>query len=102
MVSRADDPHAADGVRLPGIGCACRAPRCEADLSTAGSASMPARLALASPIRPFLVASSGEPPDGIFPPTLVLDVPPGARVLQEETFRPLLPIVPVRDAWPSV
>ncbi|MBK6843375.1 MAG: aldehyde dehydrogenase family protein [Gemmatimonadetes bacterium] len=41
--------------------------------------------------------ASGEPPDGIFPPTLVLDVPPGARALEEETFGPLLPIVPVRD-----
>ncbi|MBK8061141.1 MAG: aldehyde dehydrogenase family protein [Gemmatimonadetes bacterium] len=43
------------------------------------------------------MAGERRAPDGIFPPTLVLDVPPGARVLQEETFGPLLPIVPVRD-----
>lgn len=41
--------------------------------------------------------ASGEAPEGVFPPTLLLDVPPGARVLEEETFGPLLPIVQVRD-----
>ncbi|MCC6927885.1 MAG: aldehyde dehydrogenase family protein [Gemmatimonadaceae bacterium] len=34
---------------------------------------------------------------GVFPPTLLLDVPPAARALHEETFGPLLPIVAVRD-----
>ncbi|MBK8646281.1 MAG: aldehyde dehydrogenase family protein [Gemmatimonadetes bacterium] len=40
--------------------------------------------------------ASGEP-RGHLPPTLLLDVPPGARALCEETFGPLLPIVRVRD-----
>jgi acyl-CoA reductase-like NAD-dependent aldehyde dehydrogenase len=33
-----------------------------------------------------------------FPPTLLLDLPPDARVLREETFGPLLPIVRVDNA----
>ena len=35
-------------------------------------------------------------------PTLLADVPAGARVLQEETFGPLLPVVRVRDAAEAV
>ena len=35
-------------------------------------------------------------------PTLLADVPPGARVLTEETFGPLLPVVRVRDAEEAV
>ena len=42
-------------------------------------------------------ASDGAPIPGVFPPTLLLDVPPAARALHEETFGPLLPIVAVRD-----
>lgn len=47
-------------------------------------------------------ARGGEvAPDGMaaghFLPTLLLDVPADARVLREETFGPLLPIVRVRD-----
>ena len=33
-----------------------------------------------------------------FPPTLLTEVRTGMRVLDEETFGPLLPVVPVRDA----
>ncbi|MCC6774312.1 MAG: aldehyde dehydrogenase family protein [Gemmatimonadaceae bacterium] len=40
--------------------------------------------------------------DAIFPPTLLLDVPREARVLQEETFGPLLPIVRVADVAEAV
>ena len=40
--------------------------------------------------------------DGFFPPTLLTDVKSGMRVLEEETFGPLLPIVPVRDAEEAV
>ncbi|HVT37579.1 MAG TPA: aldehyde dehydrogenase family protein [Gemmatimonadaceae bacterium] len=32
-----------------------------------------------------------------FPPTMLLNVPPDARVLREETFGPLLPVLKVRD-----
>jgi acyl-CoA reductase-like NAD-dependent aldehyde dehydrogenase len=39
---------------------------------------------------------------GLFPPTLLLDVPTGAAVLQEETFGPLLPIIAVPDAATAV
>ena len=38
-----------------------------------------------------------HPRDGVYPPTLLLDVPPESRALHEETFGPLLPIVAVRD-----
>jgi succinate-semialdehyde dehydrogenase/glutarate-semialdehyde dehydrogenase len=44
-------------------------------------------------------------PDGTgrwFPPTLLLEVPPEARVLQEETFGPLLPIVRVTSVDDAV
>jgi acyl-CoA reductase-like NAD-dependent aldehyde dehydrogenase len=36
--------------------------------------------------------------DNFFPPTVLLDVPTEARVLREETFGPLLPVVRVGDA----
>lgn len=42
-------------------------------------------------------ATEGASAAGVFPPTLLLDVPPAARALHEETFGPLLPIVAVRD-----
>ncbi len=41
--------------------------------------------------------AAGTHPEGVFPPTLLLEVPPAARALGEETFGPLLPIVRVRD-----
>jgi succinate-semialdehyde dehydrogenase/glutarate-semialdehyde dehydrogenase len=42
--------------------------------------------------------SSGVPTgDGWFPPTVLVDVQPAMRVLREETFGPLLPVVRVRD-----
>jgi acyl-CoA reductase-like NAD-dependent aldehyde dehydrogenase len=39
---------------------------------------------------------------GFFPPTLLLNVAADARVLHEETFGPLLPVVRVRDADEAV
>lgn len=42
-------------------------------------------------------AAPDEGAHGHFIPTLLLDVPADARVLREETFGPLLPIVRVRD-----
>lgn len=39
---------------------------------------------------------------GVFAPTLLLDVPPGAAVLEEETFGPLLPIIAVPDVATAV
>ncbi|MDH5235802.1 MAG: aldehyde dehydrogenase family protein [Gemmatimonadota bacterium] len=43
-------------------------------------------------------ASTAATGDGYFPPTLLTGVEPGMRVLEEETFGPLLPVVAVRDA----
>jgi acyl-CoA reductase-like NAD-dependent aldehyde dehydrogenase len=50
------------------------------------------------------VVAGGKRPDGeefsrgyYFEPTVVVDVPEGARVWSEETFGPLLPIMRVRD-----
>ena len=37
-----------------------------------------------------------------FPPTLLVDVLPGMRVLEEETFGPILPVMKVRDATEAV
>ena len=42
-------------------------------------------------------ASGGATGDGFFPPTVLVDVRPGMRVLSEETFGPLLPVTKVRD-----
>lgn len=52
--------------------------------------------AVTAPARAGSVAP-GDMAHGHFLPTLLLDVPPDARVLREETFGPLLPIVRVRD-----
>lgn len=41
-------------------------------------------------------------PDGRVVPTLLTGIPAGARVLHEETFGPLLPVVSVRDADEAV
>jgi acyl-CoA reductase-like NAD-dependent aldehyde dehydrogenase len=56
-----------------------------------------------------VTASGGAPPSAVMPdggcffsPTVLLDVPPDARVLREETFGPLLPVVKVRDADEAV
>ncbi|MBX7117725.1 MAG: aldehyde dehydrogenase family protein [Gemmatimonadaceae bacterium] len=40
--------------------------------------------------------------DGFFPPTLITGVTDDMRVMQEETFGPLLPVVAVRDADEAV
>lgn len=51
------------------------------------------------------VAARGEAPAGEgswFPPTLLTDVTPEMRVMREETFGPLLPVVRVRDADEAV
>ncbi|MEP6692075.1 MAG: aldehyde dehydrogenase family protein [Gemmatimonadaceae bacterium] len=40
--------------------------------------------------------------DGFFPPTVLADVTPEMRVMREETFGPLLPVVRVRDADDAV
>ena len=51
----------------------------------------------------MVTADAGEAPAGsFFAPTLLLNVPADARVLQEETFGPLLPVVKVRDAREAV
>ena len=46
--------------------------------------------------------ASDAPAGSFFAPTLLLNVPADARVLQEETFGPLLPVVKVRDAGEAV
>jgi acyl-CoA reductase-like NAD-dependent aldehyde dehydrogenase len=44
------------------------------------------------------VAPGPRPPSALhLAPTLLLDVPDGARALQEETFGPILPVLRVRD-----
>lgn len=51
------------------------------------------------------VAARGSAPSGggsWFPPTLLTDVTPEMRVMREETFGPLLPVVRVRDADEAV
>lgn len=47
-------------------------------------------------------AGEGGTPTGFFPPTVLADVRPDARVLREETFGPLLPVVRVADAAEAV
>lgn len=42
--------------------------------------------------------SRGAEDPSYFPPTVLVDVAPGMRVLEEETFGPLLPVVRVKDA----
>ena len=51
------------------------------------------------------VVARGAAPEGdgsYFPPTLLADVTPEMRVMREETFGPLLPVVRVRDADEAV
>lgn len=43
-----------------------------------------------------------EGPGWYYPPTLLSDVPPGARVLTEETFGPALPVIAYDDASHAV
>lgn len=46
------------------------------------------------------VLTGGEPPDGdgfFYPPTVLVDVPEDARILSEEPFGPLAPVLPFRD-----
>ncbi|MBX6332273.1 MAG: aldehyde dehydrogenase family protein, partial [Gemmatimonadaceae bacterium] len=37
-----------------------------------------------------------------FPPTVLVDVAPGSRVLTEETFGPVVPVIRVRDAEEAI
>ncbi|MFI5312167.1 MAG: aldehyde dehydrogenase family protein [Gemmatimonadales bacterium] len=54
-----------------------------------------ARVAASAPL-------PATPGSSYFAPTVLVDVPSGARVLEEETFGPLLPVVKVRDADEAV
>lgn len=50
-----------------------------------------------------IAAQAEAPPSGdFFPPTMLVDVDDSMRVLQEETFGPLLPVVKVRDAEEAI
>jgi acyl-CoA reductase-like NAD-dependent aldehyde dehydrogenase len=55
-----------------------------------------ARIAAQAVIPPGLLAGA------YFPPTVLVEVPEDARVLREETFGPLLPVVRVRDEHDAV
>jgi acyl-CoA reductase-like NAD-dependent aldehyde dehydrogenase len=57
-----------------------------------------ARVAASAPIPDAASAGTGA----YCAPTLLVDVPPDARVLTEETFGPLLPVVRARDAAHAV
>jgi len=49
------------------------------------------------------VAASASPGNAtVFPPTVLVDVPAGARVMREETFGPLMAVIRVRDADEAV
>ncbi|MCC6316308.1 MAG: aldehyde dehydrogenase family protein [Gemmatimonadaceae bacterium] len=72
-------------------------------LITAASVAPLARLrdaAVSSGAR--AVVATHAPDSGLFPPTLLLEVPPDAAVLREETFGPLLPVVPVPDVETAI
>jgi acyl-CoA reductase-like NAD-dependent aldehyde dehydrogenase len=43
-----------------------------------------------------------DPASNIFLPTVLADVPEGSRILEEESFGPVLPVVPVRDVDEAV
>jgi len=45
---------------------------------------------------------AGPPGSSYFAPTVLVDVPAGSRLMREETFGPLLPVVKVRDADEAV
>lgn len=74
--------------------------RAQLDDALAGGARVVAEGALTA------AAAAGAAADpegsGFFPPTVLADVRPDARVLREETFGPLLPVVRVRDADEAV
>ncbi len=46
--------------------------------------------------------SRADPASNLFLPTVIADVPDGARILREETFGPLLPVMPVESAEEAV
>ena len=48
------------------------------------------------------VAASAGPNGNVFPPTVLVDVPPDARAMREETFGPLMTVIRVRDADDAV
>ena len=43
-----------------------------------------------------------DPASNVLDPTVLTDLDPGSRILQEETFGPILPIVPVKGAEDAV
>ena len=49
-----------------------------------------------------VVATAPADNVNIFPPTVITDVPDGARALREETFGPLMTVIRVRDADEAV
>lgn len=48
------------------------------------------------------VVASAAPSGNVFPPTVLVDVPPDARAMREETFGPLMTVARVRDADDAV
>ena len=73
-------------------------------LISAGALDPLARLRDAAAAAGARVVTPGDAASmaGVFAPTLLLDVPPGAAVLEEETFGPLLPIIAVPDAAAAI
>jgi len=61
-----------------------------ADLPSAGVAA------------PGTSAASAASPNGFFPPTVLTGVTDEMKVMQEETFGPLLPVIKVRDAEEAI
>ncbi|MBL8998076.1 MAG: aldehyde dehydrogenase family protein [Gemmatimonadetes bacterium] len=63
-----------------------------------------ARVVAQAPLQapPQVTPRATQVADGYFPPTLLTDVRDGMKVLDEETFGPILPVVPVRDADEAV
>ena len=64
------------------------------------SVAKAARLVDDAVARGARVLLGGEVPDGpgcFYPPTVVVDVPPGADILREEVFAPVAPVVVVDD-----
>jgi acyl-CoA reductase-like NAD-dependent aldehyde dehydrogenase len=52
--------------------------------------------------RVLVGGTRADPASNIFLPTVLADVPEGSRILEEESFGPVLPVVSVRDADEAV